>query len=177
MPSFPCALPNTWHIGSQSLPGKHITECRVVVLTSLVSPPTASFACNSFSLICLFFFSLTAAVFRAGAFERFLCNNSPPPTPRSWRPGRLVSGDLVGNGFWAVANGPLYRDTIMQVTLPWLQTQPRTSGKLVSTRMVHGATLHRIFSTCCKSVDKYIRNKMVFFSFFFFPLAKYCRPS
>lgn len=169
MPSFPCALPNTWHTGSQSLPGKHITECRVVVLTSLVSPPTASFACNSFSLICLFFFfPLTAAVFWAGAFERFLCNNSPPPTPRSWRPGRLVSGDLVGNGFWAVANGPLYRDTIMQVTLPWLQTQPWTSGKLVSARMVHGATLYRIFSTCCKAVDKYIRNKMVFFSFFFF---------
>ena len=35
--------------------------------------------------------------------------------------------------------------------------------------MVHGTTLYRIFSTCCKAVDKYIRNEMVFFFFFFFP--------
>ena len=39
--SSPRALPNAWHAGSQSLPGKHVTECRVVILTSLVSPPTA----------------------------------------------------------------------------------------------------------------------------------------
>lgn len=99
--------------------------------------------------------------------------------PRSWKPGRLVSGHLAGNGFWAVENGPLYRDTIIQVTLPWLQTQPQTSGNLAAARMVHRATLYRIFSTFCKqAVDKYIRNEMVFFSFFFFPtLAKHCRPS
>lgn len=154
--SPPCALPSAWHTGSQqSFPGKHVTECRVVILTSLVSPAIASFTCNSFSLICLFF-PLTATVFRAGEFERFLCNNSLLPMPRSWRPGRLVSGDLVGNGFWAVGNDPLYRDTIIQVTLLRLQTRPQTLGTLVSVLMVRGATLYRIFSTCCKAVDKYI---------------------
>lgn len=72
----------------------------------------------------------------------------------------------MGNGFWAVENGPLYGDTIIQVTLPWLQTQPQTSRNLASAQMVHRATLCGILATCCKAVDKYIRNKMVFFSFF-----------
>lgn len=60
----------------------------------------------------------------------------------------------------------------MQVTLAWLQTQPQTSGKLPPARRVHRATLYRIFSTCCKAVDKYIRNEMIFFFLLFFPFSQ-----
>ena len=64
------------------------------------SPVTASL---SFAFFLSF---LTTAVLQAKAFERYLCNNSPPPMPGFWRPGRLASGDLVGNGSRTIANGP-----------------------------------------------------------------------
>lgn len=74
------------------------------------SPDTAS---PSFA----FLTPLTAAAFQDGAFERFLCNNHCPHIQIVGL-GRLVSGDLLGNGFWAVGHRPSTGSPLCRLHLP-----------------------------------------------------------
>lgn len=115
-PLVPCQMPGT--VGSQSLPAKHVAECRVVILTSLVSPPTASFICNSFSLICLFFFFSLPLCSKLEPLNDFCAITPHPQQPDLGGLGDECQEILVGNVFWEVENGPPYRDAIVQVTRP-----------------------------------------------------------